>query len=409
MVRERATLKTFFETGDYPTQAEFEDLIDSLWHKTDDRARLFDLRHNPSCDYIEGEVTLKDGLMYVSNQNQPLGAFNPAKWDVVRLASVSWVDISGKPTGFPPIAHNHDDRYYTDAEVDALFASIDLGGALKTDGSNSPTADIDWGGYNIKKLRYIRWDSLYDYIDCLNGFLMDGLDKVSVNWGSRLLYDINGAGSIEWGQYRIMYNSNAGRVLNWEYSELFDDAENLSLNWATRNLIDENGYPSAHWSERTLTDFVDTVSVDWSDRNLTDNTNRLSIDWNNRVCQNSSEDTTLDWESAKLINGKVIRHTSGASLTVTRDIDAIYVDPISTLPILEIIMPTNPREGEEYRLSFGGTITLGVVVTSVQFQDTIQSVLFSSRFKSVSGEISVNAGDSFIFKYDAQSILWRII
>jgi hypothetical protein len=32
----RALLKTYFETGDKPTQAQFASLIDSLFHKTED-------------------------------------------------------------------------------------------------------------------------------------------------------------------------------------------------------------------------------------------------------------------------------------------------------------------------------------------------------------------------------------
>lgn len=38
---------------------------------------------------------------------------------------VAWSEITGKPSTFPPAAHTHDDRYYTQAEVDALFDGID--------------------------------------------------------------------------------------------------------------------------------------------------------------------------------------------------------------------------------------------------------------------------------------------
>lgn len=36
--------------------------------------------------------------------------------------SVAWGDVTGKPTAFPPEAHNHDDRYYTEAEVNSLLS-----------------------------------------------------------------------------------------------------------------------------------------------------------------------------------------------------------------------------------------------------------------------------------------------
>lgn len=35
---------------------------------------------------------------------------------------VSWGDITGKPSTFPPASHTHDDRYYTESEVDAALA-----------------------------------------------------------------------------------------------------------------------------------------------------------------------------------------------------------------------------------------------------------------------------------------------
>ena len=38
--------------------------------------------------------------------------------------AASWDDLTGKPTSFPPSAHNHDDRYYTEAEVDAKIAAV---------------------------------------------------------------------------------------------------------------------------------------------------------------------------------------------------------------------------------------------------------------------------------------------
>src|SRR5699024_10437101 len=39
--------------------------------------------------------------------------------------AASWDDLTGKPETFPPEAHTHDDRYYTEAEVDAKIAEAD--------------------------------------------------------------------------------------------------------------------------------------------------------------------------------------------------------------------------------------------------------------------------------------------
>lgn len=36
--------------------------------------------------------------------------------------SVTWTEITGKPTTFPPSAHTHDDRYFTESETTTLLA-----------------------------------------------------------------------------------------------------------------------------------------------------------------------------------------------------------------------------------------------------------------------------------------------
>ena len=48
-------------------------------------------------------------------------------------ASVAWTDVTGKPSTFPPAAHDHDDRYYTETEINAaLAAKAALAGATFT-------------------------------------------------------------------------------------------------------------------------------------------------------------------------------------------------------------------------------------------------------------------------------------
>lgn len=40
------------------------------------------------------------------------------------LVEAAWANITGKPATFPPSTHTHDDRYYTEAEVDAKLAAV---------------------------------------------------------------------------------------------------------------------------------------------------------------------------------------------------------------------------------------------------------------------------------------------
>lgn len=39
-------------------------------------------------------------------------------WSQLSYITTTWNDISGKPSSMPPSAHNHDDRYYTETEID---------------------------------------------------------------------------------------------------------------------------------------------------------------------------------------------------------------------------------------------------------------------------------------------------
>lgn len=55
--------------------------------------------------------------------------------------SVDWSDIENKPSDYPPSSHNHDDRYYTESEVDTALngkqATLVSGTNIKTINNNS--------------------------------------------------------------------------------------------------------------------------------------------------------------------------------------------------------------------------------------------------------------------------------
>ena len=67
----------------------------------------------------------KNGILYVGNSsNYPVKMMDKATYDadgdgvVDEAAVVPWDGITGKPSTFTPSAHNHDDRYYTESEID---------------------------------------------------------------------------------------------------------------------------------------------------------------------------------------------------------------------------------------------------------------------------------------------------
>ncbi|MCW7552598.1 hypothetical protein NX722_08030 [Endozoicomonas gorgoniicola] len=69
-----------------------------------------------------------------------------AWWDTVR----SWGNITGKPSTFPPATHNHDSRYYTEAEMNTKLAAK----LSRSGGTLTGNGQITWGAGS--EVGYIR-------------------------------------------------------------------------------------------------------------------------------------------------------------------------------------------------------------------------------------------------------------
>ena len=65
-------------------------------------------------------------------------------------SSVTWENVSGKPSTFKPSSHTHDDRYYTESEINTKLNNISF---LKP--VSSPTK----GYFSVSdRITYITWD-----------------------------------------------------------------------------------------------------------------------------------------------------------------------------------------------------------------------------------------------------------
>lgn len=110
-----------------------------------------------------------------------------ADWNATSGGAV----IANKPATFPPASHTHDDRYYTETEVNGLLnAKANLAGASFTGsvgvGVPSPSANLDVGG-TIKATSLtdgITTKSMTDVLSASGGaqYLGD-LEDVLINWG----------------------------------------------------------------------------------------------------------------------------------------------------------------------------------------------------------------------------------
>jgi len=112
-----------------------------------------------------------------------------------------------------------------------------------------------------------------------------------------------------------------------------------------------------------------------------------------------------DTISSSVVSGAIVEqtYTIGTTVTVNNDTTILYVNPASTQATLTITLSAAPINGQEVKISFGGTLTAGTVITSLTIQgNTGHTVLAGS---SITTAI---AGDGYIFKFQSSANLWRV-
>ena len=67
-----------------------------------------------------------------------------SEWEkIARMSDLTWGNIGDKPSSFPPSSHTHDDRYYTEAEINEKFKNFcpyAVGDIYLTTNSNNPSS-----------------------------------------------------------------------------------------------------------------------------------------------------------------------------------------------------------------------------------------------------------------------------
>ena len=73
-------------------------------------------------EYLKSAAVSGNTLTLTKKDNSTV-VFTPTTGGGGSAESVDWSNITNKPATFPPSAHNHDDRYYTESEVDTKLAT----------------------------------------------------------------------------------------------------------------------------------------------------------------------------------------------------------------------------------------------------------------------------------------------
>lgn len=66
------------------------------------------------------------------------GLYGNLKGNADSASSVAWDNVSGKPTSYTPSSHTHDDRYYTESEIDTKVSDINSSITSHTGNKSNP-------------------------------------------------------------------------------------------------------------------------------------------------------------------------------------------------------------------------------------------------------------------------------
>lgn len=96
-------------------------------------------------------------------------------------------------------------------------------------------------------------------------------------------------------------------------------------------------------------------------------------------------------------------YTSGTTVTVSSQTSDIWLilNPSSITASLTVTMPATPYDGEKIEMSAGGTITSGVVITSLTIAANTGQTLLQSTIPT-----QIRAGESVSYRYKSSNTTW---
>ena len=94
-------------------------------------------------------------------------------------------------------------------------------------------------------------------------------------------------------------------------------------------------------------------------------------------------------------------YTSGTSVTINNTTTWLLINPASTVATLIITSPASPFDGQRVDISFGGTITSGVVISLISLAANSGQTLLQYTSPDV-----VNAGEKIAIRYNLSQKIW---
>jgi len=210
-----SVLKSYFETNDKPTQAQFVDLIDTL-----------------------------ASLPANGNGNANITSILVAALQTLRstsaLSTVTFYNVTNA-VGSTKVL-----QVYAIANNTNLVYAVDV-----ATGKN--------GIYNITSDTFVE-NSSTPTGDPYSVAQFDASGELSFGW---MLYDNIGANSLD-VQARIIYDSFGEYSVDWEGRTAYDSFGVPSVDWDIKATFDSLGEPSLNWGTRVAYDSAGNEIIDWS-------------------------------------------------------------------------------------------------------------------------------------------------
>lgn len=118
---------------------------------------------------------------------------------------------------------------------------------------------INGGNHDLYNVNQIQDSTTLVEIDLTYRTLNDaqvGLGNISIDWGNRVLYDLDGiVKCLEWAT-RTCYNSVGDPVINWETETLIDSFGFNAIFWGDRKFYDAGGVEALALDQSQIAEFT---------------------------------------------------------------------------------------------------------------------------------------------------------
>ena len=122
------TLLSFQDMAEYYA-AKFQQACDTYIGALNILDSMASVKSNTASNQLAGALALKEFFNSIVTGSQKVKAAQTADnatkaTSATSASAVPWSGVTGKPSSFTPSSHNHDDRYFTEAEINSKITAI---------------------------------------------------------------------------------------------------------------------------------------------------------------------------------------------------------------------------------------------------------------------------------------------